>query len=82
MQVPDSTLTRMRASAAGPRLRWGQLSLRSLLALVTLAGTVAFFHEPIAAWTKETWQRWFPAESAPVPPPIFLADPCPECGRG
>jgi hypothetical protein len=51
------------------------------LALVTLAGVLSFFHEPIGAWAKDTWQRWFPDNSTPVPPVVKL-DPCYGCGMG
>jgi hypothetical protein len=82
MQLPVSTIHKMHASAAArTRLRWGQLSLRSLLALVTLAGVLSFFHEPIGAWAKDTWQRWFADSATPVPP-VVKPDPCPGCGMG
>lgn len=86
MHLPKSTLDKMQASAhstaARPRLGWGQVSLRSLMALVTLAAMLAFFHEPIGAWVKDTWQRWFPDTSIPFPPPVVRVDPCPGCGMG
>lgn len=82
MHLPDSTIQKLHASAtARSRLGWCQLSLRSLLALVTLAGVLSFFHEPIGAWAKDTWQRWFPDNSTPVPPVVKL-DPCYGCGMG
>jgi hypothetical protein len=83
MTVPESTLSQMKAAAVHRRLRWWQLSLRSMLALVTLAGGIAFFHEPIGAWAKSTWQRWFPDNSIPIqPPPVLKANACPGCGMG
>ena len=56
MQLSNSTLTTIKAAARSPRLRWWQLSLRTLLALVTLAAVTAFFHEPISAWADQTWR--------------------------
>ena len=81
MRLSNSVLTTMK-SAARPRLRWWQLSLRTLLALVTLAGVVAFFHEPISAWAATTWQHWFPRLAAPTPPPPVPPNFCPGCGMG
>jgi hypothetical protein len=81
MRVPQSTLTAMKAVARPRlRLRWWQLSLRTMLALVTLAGALAFFHEPISAWATSTWQSWFPV--APPPPPTPPPFYCPGCGMG
>lgn len=86
MHLPKSTLDKMQAGArntvARPRLGWGQLSLRSLLAVVTLAAMLAFFHEPIGAWVRRTWDRWFPQALAPLVPPGVRPDPCPGCGMG
>ena len=83
MAISTSTVAKMR-SAARPRLRWWQLSLRTLLALLTLAGVAAFFHEPIAAWGKTTWERWFaePLPPAQPPPPVRTPMHCPGCGMG
>ena len=81
MSISGSTLSEMSA-AARPRLRWWQLSLRTLLALVTLAGVISLFHEPIAAWAKDTWQRWFPEPAATAPPPAPPPFYCPGCGMG
>jgi uncharacterized membrane protein YcjF (UPF0283 family) len=87
MSIPDKSLSRMRVVAvrSQPKLRWWQLSLRTLLALLTLAAVAAFFHKPIGAWTREAWYRWFPAEATPVPtpappPPVLVY--CPGCGMG
>lgn len=87
MSIPDKSLSRMRVVAARsqPKLRWWQLSLRTLLAFFTLAAVAAVFHEPIGAWTREAWYRWFPANAAPVPtpappPPVLVY--CPGCGMG
>jgi len=79
MGVSHATLTKMRI-AGRPRLRWWQLSLRTLLLLVTLGGVTAFFHEPISAWASSTWQRWFPDPSPP--PPVVQTFNCPGCGMG
>jgi hypothetical protein len=81
MGIPQSTLTAMKA-AARPRLRWWQLSLRTLLALVTLAGALAFFHEPISAWAESTWQSWFPEPVPAPPPPPVVPFVCFGCGMG
>jgi hypothetical protein len=82
MQIPPSTLTKMKAGGSLGRLRFWQLSLRSLFLLLTAAGVAALFHEPIAAFGQSVWRRWFPEPLAPTPPPVVKVDPCPGCGMG
>ena len=82
MRISLTARNLMKSAAAGRRLRWWQLSLRTLLTLVTLAGVLSFFHGPISAWASSTWERWFPSPLPPGPPPNVKFDPCPGCGMG
>lgn len=82
MQVPQSTLTKMAAGTRPARLRFWQLSLRSLFVLLTATGALALFHQPIAAFGQSVWRSWFPDPVQPAPPPLVKVDPCPGCGMG
>jgi hypothetical protein len=74
MHLPPQLLQRLDTAATPRRLRWWQLSLRTLLVFMVVCAVLSLFARPLWAWGMEIWQWWLPA----TPPP----NACGPCGMG
>ena len=78
MRLPATV--RSKLSTAGkrpsgrPRVRWFQLSLRTLFILTACFAVAAWFWQPLAQAAQGLWEIWFPSQ----PPPYG----CGPCGMG
>ena len=81
MRLPAVVLAKMAAagkrrpsiSGGGLRVRWFQMSLRTLFILTAVCAVAAWFWQPLAAWAQDIWEIWFPSQ---------IAEPCGPCGMG
>ena len=71
MRLPIGTIQRLKAAARPPRMRWWQMSLRTLFLLTAVFAVLACFWQPLATMAEGIWEVWFPS-----PPPPHACGPC------